>query len=156
MMVGLKNWWTALSLRERVLIGVAAGLVLAVLLWLAVRAMLGLLDSSAAAHRDAIARAARVEAKLAMLDQQRAPTANSLAGPLDQLLAQSAGETGLILDRNEARGERLATIAIGSARAPALIGWLTGLESQGILIDRLTITPGTDGSVALTAELRRP
>lgn len=150
------QWWTGLSPRERVLIGVAAALALAVLLWLGARAMLAAMDTRAELHREAVARAARVEAKAAVLQTPAATEAALPAGSLDQWLAQSAGDTGLTLDRNEARGERLATVAIGSARSPALLGWLTGLEGQGIVIDRLSITPGTDGSVAMTAELRQP
>lgn len=150
------QWWGGLSPRERVLIGVAAALALAVLLWLGGRAMFSVVDRRAEAHREAVARAARIEAKAELLSAPAASVTPLPDGPLDQWLAQSASDLGLTLDRNEARGGKLATIAIGSARAPALLGWLTGLEGQGIIIDRLTITPGTDGSVAMTAELRRP
>jgi general secretion pathway protein M len=157
MMAALSRWWTGLSARERVLVGIAAALAAAVLLWLLIRALVGGMEARAEAHREAIARAARVEAKAALLAAAPAPTAASAqAGPLDQWLAQSAADTGLTLDRNDARGERLASIAIASARAPALVGWLAGLEAQGVIVDRLSINPGTDGSVALTAELRRP
>src|SRR3546814_14122209 len=62
---------------------------------------------------------------------------------------------GLTLDRNEARGAGKATIAIATARAPVLIDWLASLEGQGFIVDQLTITPAADGTVWLTAELRR-
>ena len=74
---------------------------------------------------------------------------------IDQFLAQSAGEIGLTLDRNEARGQGQATIAIATARAPVLTDWLASLEAQGFIIDQLTITPAADGTVGLTAELRK-
>ncbi|RYE06772.1 MAG: hypothetical protein EOP22_20175, partial [Hyphomicrobiales bacterium] len=74
---------------------------------------------------------------------------------IDQYLAQSAGEIGLTLDRNEARGEGQATIAIATARATVLTDWLASLEGQGFVIDQLTITPAADGTVGLTAELRK-
>ncbi|HMN53275.1 MAG TPA: type II secretion system protein GspM [Sphingopyxis sp.] len=74
---------------------------------------------------------------------------------VDQYLAQSAGEIGLTLDRNEARGQRQATIAIGAAKAPVLTGWLASLEGQGFIVDQLTITPAADGTVGMTAELRK-
>ena len=74
---------------------------------------------------------------------------------IDQYLAQSAGEIGLTLDRNEARGAGKATIAIAAAKAPVLVDWLASLEGQGFVVDQLTITPAADGTIGLTAELRK-
>lgn len=155
MMTGLQNWWGGLSQRERILVAAGATLALLVLAWLIGRGMIGALDAQAERHREAVARAARVEAKAALI---AAPVQSATlpAGPLDQWLAQSAGDAGLTLDRNDARGESLAAIAVSSARAPGLIAWLAGLEEQGLVFDRLSLTPGTDGTVALTAEVRRP
>ena len=156
MTVTLKSWWGALSRRERRLVGVAAILAFGVLAWLLLRPLFTYLTGLDDAHRIAVERAARVEAKAALLKSggDRAPSA--VGGPLDVWLTQSAGDTGLTLDRNEARGAAAATIAVSSARAPALIAWLAALEGQGLVIDRLSLTPGADGSVALTAEVRRP
>lgn len=157
MIASLTRWWQALSLREQRLVGVAAVLAAAVLLWLILRPLLGYLGGLGEEHKLAVERAARVEAKAALVKDAAAPAAaSSIAGPLDQWLAVSAGDTGLTLDRNEARGDKAATLAIASARAPAVIGWLAQMEAQGLVIDRLTITPGTDGSVAVTADVRRP
>jgi len=74
---------------------------------------------------------------------------------IDQYLAQSAGEIGLTLDRNEARGSGQATIAIATAKTPVLTDWLAALEGQGFVVDQLTITPAADGTVGMTAELRK-
>ena len=156
MMASLTRWWAALSGREKRLVGVAGALAAAVLLWLIVRPLVGYINGLGEEHRMAVERAARVEAKAGLLKSDAAPAATSVAGSLSQWLAQSAGDTGLTLDRNEARGEAAATIAIASARAPALMGWLASLEAQGLVLDRVAITPGTDGSVGVTAEVRRP
>lgn len=156
MMMSLQNWWTALSPRERRLVGIAALLAFGVLAWLLLRPLFAYLGGLDEAHRSAVERAARVEAKAALLKSDAGVVAAVQGGPLDALLAQSAGDSGLTLDRNEARGDAAATIAVSSARAPALIGWLARLEAQGLIIDRVSLTPGADGSVALTAELRRP
>lgn len=157
MMIALQQWWTRLSPRERVLVGVAAALTILLLFWLLVRALLIGLDSQAEAQKLVFERAARIEAKAGLLAQppERAATA-APAGPLDQIVAQLATDTGLTLDRNDPRGSNAAAIAIASARAPALITWLSGLEESGIIIERMAMTPGADGSVALTAEVRRP
>lgn len=157
MIAAVEQGWAQLSPRERVLVGVAGVLALLVLVWLAAQMMLAALDGQAKAQNDVFARAARIEAKAQLLARPAEPAAAAMpAGNLDQILSQLAADTGLTLDRNDARGESGAVIAIASARAPALVGWLSGLEEGGIVIDRLAITPGTDGSVALTAELRRP
>ena len=47
------------------------------------------------------------------------------------------------------------TIAIATAKAPVLTDWLAGLEAQGFVVDQLTITPAADGTVGMTAELRK-
>jgi general secretion pathway protein M len=156
MMAALQRWWGALSRREKRLVAVAAALALGVLAWLLLRPLFTYLSGLDEAHRDAVERAARVEAKALLLKSDARGDSPITSGPLDAWLTQSAGDMGLTLDRNEARGQAAATIAVSSARAPALVGWLARLEGQGLVIDRLALTPGPDGSVALTAEVRRP
>jgi general secretion pathway protein M len=156
MIASLTRWWQALSVREQRLVGVAGALAAAVLLWMILRPLVGYMYGLGDEHRLAVERAARVEAKAALLKNGAGPTAGGVTGPLDQWLAVSAGDTGLTLDRNERRGESAATVTVASARAPAVIGWLAQIEGQGLVIDRLSITPGTDGTVGLTAEVRRP
>ena len=153
----LKNWWNGLSLRERWLVGVAGVLALGVLIWgLARPAVAGFIDLESQ-HRAAIEREGRVKAKVQLLGRTPAKSgaAAAEAQAIDQYLAQSAGEIGLTLDRNEARGAGQATIAIATAKAPVLIDWLASLEAQGFVVDQVTITPAADGTVGLTAELRK-
>lgn len=156
MMARVQNWWMGLSLRERWMVGTAAALAVLVLIWLTARMFMTLLDTQAEQHREAVARAARVETKAALVAALPADDRALPAGPIDQWLAQSAAETGLRLDRNEARGERMASIAIASARAQGVVAWLAWLEDRGLVFDRLTVTPAPDGSVAVVAEVRRP
>jgi general secretion pathway protein M len=153
----LSNWWSGLSTRERWLVGIAGALALGVLLWgLARPAVAAFLDLESE-HRAAIEREGRVKAKMQLLGRGPVKSGGTTAdaGAIDQFLAQSAGEIGLTLDRNEARGAGQATIAIATAKAPVLIDWLASLEGQGFVVDQLTITPAADGTVGLTAELRK-
>ncbi|HWW59559.1 MAG TPA: type II secretion system protein GspM [Sphingopyxis sp.] len=153
----LQSWWVGLSLRERWLVGIAGVLTLGVILWglgrPAVAAFIDLEDR----HRAAIEREGRVAAKVRLLAQRPAKSVAAAvdAVAIDQYLTQSAGEIGLTLDRNEARGDGQATIAVATARAPVLVDWLASLEGQGFVVDQLTITPAADGTVGLTAELRK-
>lgn len=153
----LQNWWIALSARERWLVGIAGVLALGVLIWGLGRPAYAAFTDLEAQHRAAIEREGRVAAKVQLLAQRPAKplTAALDAVAIDQYLAQSAGEIGLTLDRNEARGDRQATIAIATAKAPILTDWLAALEAQGFVVDQLTITPAADGTVGMTAELRK-
>ena len=153
----LKNWWAGLSGRERRLVGIAAVLALGVLGWAIARPAVAAFIDLESRHRAAIEREGRVAAKVALLGARPAQSiaAGVDAGAIDQFLQQSAGEIGLTLDRNEARGANQATIAIATAKAPVLTDWLAALEAQGFIIDQLTITPAADGTVGMTAELRK-
>ena len=153
----LQNWWIALSPRERWLVGIAGVLALGVVIWGLARPAYAVFTDLAAQHRAAIEREGRVSAKVQLLVQR---PAKSLAAALDavaidQYLSQSAGEIGLTLDRNEARGSGQATIAIATAKAQVLTDWVASLEAQGFVVDQLTITPAADGTVGMTAELRK-
>lgn len=153
----LQNWWVGLSQRERWLVGIAGLLALGVLLWGLGRPAVAAFIDLESQHRTAIEREGRVAAKVQLLaDRPARPVAVAAdAVAIDQYLAQSAGEIGLTLDRNEARGSGQATIAIATAKAPVLTDWLASLEGQGFIVDQLTITPAADGTVGLTAELRK-
>lgn len=153
----LQNWWVGLSQRERWLVGIAGLLALGVVLWGLGRPAVAAFIDLESRHRAAIEREGRVAAKVRLLAQRpaRSVAAAADAVAIDQYLAQSAGEIGLTLDRNEARGSGQATIAIATAKAPVLTDWLVSLEGQGFIVDQLTITPAADGTVGLTAELRK-
>lgn len=153
----LKQWWAGLSGRERWLVGVAAVLALGVIGWGLGRPAFAAFVDLESRHRAAIEREGRVGAKVALLTArpQKSVAASADAGAIDQFLQQSAGEIGLTLDRNEARGANQAAIAIATAKAPVLTDWLASLEAQGFVIDQLTITPAADGTVGMTAELRK-
>lgn len=153
----LKNWWAGLSGRERWLVGIAAALALGVLGWGIARPTVAAFIDLESRHRAAVEREGRVAAKVALLGVRPAKSAAASvdAGAIDQFLQQSAGEIGLTLDRNEARGANQAAIAIATAKAPVLTDWLAALEAQGFIVDQLTITPAADGTVGMTAELRK-
>lgn len=157
MMDAVKSWWSGLSTRERWLVGVAGVLALALLGWALGRPAIAAFFDLETRHRAAIEREGRVAAKVALLAQRPAKSVAAAvdAIQIDQYLAQSAGEIGLTLDRNEARGDRQATVAIATAKAPVLTDWLAGLEGRGFVVDQLTITPAADGTVGMTAELRK-
>lgn len=153
----VQSWWEGLSIRERVLVSIAGLLALGVVAWAIGRPVYAAFDDLDTEHRAAVDREGRVAAKVTLLSRRAPKQADAASDTVavDQFLAQSAGEIGLTLDRNDARGSDQATITIATAKAPVLTDWLAGIEAQGFVVDQLTITPAADGTVGMTAELRR-
>jgi general secretion pathway protein M len=89
-----------------------------------------------------------------MLKALPAGPKDSAAGAADQIIAQSAAEAGLTLDRSASQGAGRIGITINSARAGALLGWLAQLEARGIAVETMSMTPGTTpGTVVVQAVL---
>lgn len=160
----IHNWWRALSLRERWLIGVAGALACCTIGWFGITLpLLGALDTARERHGAAIDRQAGVAQRVAEIDlltANRGAHGNQTAGPdaataLSIWIGQSAVEQGFTLSRNDAQGPDRAAIAIGNARAPALIGWVAGLEQGGIMAQELSMRPNRDGTIAVTATFGR-
>lgn len=160
MKTAIRNWWTGLSNRERVLVGIAGALAAGVLLWLATFGVSAALSDARTAHGIAVDRAAAIDARvdaIKALEASGARTpATASAATLDLFVAQSAAERGLTLARNDPQGGAATSIAIPNVRATDALTWLTALEEAGVLAADLSLRPNADGTVALTATLRRP
>ncbi len=156
MTAALTSWWQGQSARERLLLKIAGALLVAALLSLLARPALAAWQGLETAHREAVARQGRIAVKLDLLAGAPAPVPSPAADgqPLTALIADRAAEAGLTLSRNDALGDGGTAIAVASARAPAALAWLAGLESAGLALDQVSLTPGPDGTVALAAEVR--
>jgi general secretion pathway protein M len=159
MIDGIRLWWAAHSPRDRFVISILGLAVVMVIGWLGVwRPLVGAGDSMRESHAVAVERHAGITARVAeyqALQARGTHTAASSATRLDLILSQSAAEQGFTLSRDDAAGDNQASIAIASAPAPALFTWLGALETQGIIAADLSIRPNANGTVALTATLRR-
>ena len=159
MMTTLHSWWTALSARERWLVGIAGILASGLTGWFAIIMPLANgLNAVRERHTLAVERHAGVISRVALADALKnggAARPMVATGRVDLFLSQSAAEQGFILSRDDAQGESAAIIAIGSATAPALFNWLGTLEAQGITATELSIRSNASGTVALTATMRR-
>jgi general secretion pathway protein M len=158
MMDRMKRYWAARSAREQHLLLVAGVLAALVLLGLVVRPVMQWTQQMQSAHREAVEREGRVLAKAALLAvPARAAGAGdaSHSAALDQYVAQSASELGLVLTRSDARGTDSVNIAMNQAKAQVVTMWLAELERQNMVLDNLTLTPQADGSLAVTADVRR-
>lgn len=156
MMQSMRAWWVNHSEGEQrfmAVLGVVAGLVI---FWLGVWRPI---DSAVAGgwerQRTALDRYASVRAKVETIRKLPAARPGGAGVPIEQLVGQSAAEAGFTLDRASAQGEGRMAIGISSARMPALMSWLAGLEAGGVLVETISIAPGAnEGTVAVQAVLR--
>jgi general secretion pathway protein M len=156
MIAALNSWWTGLSLRERWLVGIAGALAGGLIGWfLIITPLYDALDDAAAAHRAALERQAAVTSRVAALRRgaNAAPAAPSAAASI--IADQAAAEAGLPLSRNDPAGDGGTAIAIANARSPAALALLQRLEAAGLHASELALRRNGDGTVALTATLRR-
>lgn len=150
-----RSWYGGLTGRERGLVSVATGLALIVILVFGIVVPLGRAhDAAHVRHRQAVETSSRLLAQLAALEAPVLRRA-TVAGPVAQLVAASADSAGFVLQSNQARGAEAALIVVPTARPSAALAWLDTLVGQGIVLENLTMTPAADGSVSVSASLRR-
>lgn len=156
-MNALKSWWADLSQREQMLVGVMGLLIFIVFIWLAIaRPVEAGLTNARERQAQAQDRNAAIRAKVKALETLPPQPASAAAGSLDQMVGQSAGETGFTLERAQAQGEDRVELAIASARPTALFGWIASLEAQGVVVETLTVQPApTAGTISVRAVLKR-
>ena len=148
-------WWAGRSPRERVLLGVLGALVGLLFFWLAIVRPIDAARTSAEARLDIAAQdSGRIAAVARAVKGARQSAPPALSGPLPDIVGKAAEAVGLTLSRLDAQGSERVTIAIASARSPAFFGWLGMLERQGILVERMTLRPGSDGTIAVEGVLR--
>ncbi|MDE2562379.1 MAG: type II secretion system protein M [Sphingomonadales bacterium] len=156
MIARLSAWYLGLTLRERVLVSLAAALAALVLLVYGIVLPVGHgLDNAAERHDEVVQRSGHL---MAALDQLAAPAPKASAatsGPVDQLVAASAQAAGFVLQSNQAQGDDAALVSIIGAPPRAALGWLDDLGAEGLSIEALTVTPSPEGTVSLNATIRR-
>ncbi len=156
MMQSMRQWWNNHSEGEQRFM-TALGLIIAlVIFWLGLwRPINGAVDSGWERQRAALDRYSSVQAKVDAIRKLPAKGSGGANVPIDQLVGQSAAEAGFTLDRAAAQGDGRMAITISSARMPALMGWLAGLEAAGVPVETISIAPGpSEGTVSVQAVLR--
>lgn len=137
------------------MLGVMFGLMAVLVVWLALvqpiddarqRAELRL----AAATADA----GRIAAISEGIRRARASTPPVLAVPLPAAVGQAAEASGFTLSRLDPMDGDHVTIAISTARGPSFFKWLGVLDNEGIIVDKLTLRPNSDATLAVEGVLR--
>jgi general secretion pathway protein M len=151
----LRALWLARTPRERWLLAIMFALAALVLVWFLVLRPLGdLLSAARERHAEAVAALAETRtqaAEIAMLERG-GPAA--IEGPIDQALAAAASDAGFQLSALQAQGPGRVSFALGAARPQALFGWISGLEGQGYVVERLSASSNPDRTLAAQIVLR--
>lgn len=154
MIAAARIWFANLSAREQWLVGVAGGLTAMVLVIFAfILPLLSAIEQAETDHDEAVARRGRIEATVAAATQKPAKAPVAVAD-INLVVTQGAAENGFDLLASTGGAPGQATFRIDQARAPALLGWLSDLEAQGIDTRSVTLRGGPSGSVTVEAILQ--
>lgn len=157
-MTALLQWFRSRSLRERRLILVMLALMAVTILWAGVvRPVRDGLESTRERHARAAASLGDVQRRVAAVQAIQRSRPRVPEGLLADALRARAGEAGFAIANLEPDGDRVR-ITIATAKPGALLGWISALEGDGLLIEQSSITSNGDGTVAttLTVKGRQP
>ena len=137
------------------MLGVMFGLMAVLVFWFAlVRPIDDARERGELRLAAATADAGRIAAISEGIRRARASTPPVLAVPLPAAVGQAAEASGFTLSRLDPLSGDQVTIAISTARGPALFKWLGVLDNQGIIVDKLTLRPNSDATLAVEGVLR--
>lgn len=155
-MNAVRAWFAARSQREKRLLVLMAAVALPTLAWLFVIPLQAAYESALQEQLEAVDRNGRVralaEGARARPAAERQPQA---AADLALVVTESAAQAGIPLEIHSPAGPNAVTVQVGNANATAVIQWLGDLETRGISVEELRMTPSADRTVAMSARLRR-
>jgi general secretion pathway protein M len=156
-MIGaLRSWFAGLSQREQRLVGTAGILAAFVMLVFGIiMPAMAAIDNARMAHDEAVERRGRIEALVARATSATPTNGTAVVADIDLVVMQSAAESGfdVLKSENAAPGE--ISFRIDQARAPALLGWLSALEDNGLQTESLNLRSGPAGVVTVEARMRQ-
>ena len=149
------QWYIGLSLREKVLVGIAAALFALVFTIYGVYSPLtSAITEKRLAYREALERRVAIEAMVDNTAQNQPKAAAIISDTsLETSINQSAAEAGFTLEKVDASGSDRTVITITQARPSALLKWLAELELQGVITEQLDVKAGSAGTVSVNATL---
>ncbi|HEX8622742.1 MAG TPA: type II secretion system protein GspM [Allosphingosinicella sp.] len=150
-----KALWLARTPRERWLLGIMFALAALVLIWFLVLRPLGdMLSAARERHGDAVAALAETRARAAEIAMLERGGPAAIEGTIDQAVAAAAAEAGFQLSSLQPQGPGRVSFALGAARPQALFGWISGLEGQGFVVERLSASSNPDRTLSAQITLR--
>ena len=154
-MSALTAWFAGRTLRERRLLLVMLALAAVTIVWaLVIVPVRNGLSASRARYAAAVIDLGEAEARLravkAIQRRQLAP----VPLPLADTVRARADTAGVPLAALDPDGTGSVRVSIGGAPAGAVLGWIAGLEAEGVLVDQIALSPAGPGLVSATATLR--
>ena len=140
-------WWEGRTRRERILLGVMAALLAAVVAWYGVIAPIGAWKAGAADRRaEAAADLQSVEADLARLNAAATDAPVGTGEPIEPLLIRTAEAAGLDIDRQQAEADGAQTVWLQAVPPQVVFGWIAQLEqAHGVTVSNLTAPKSSSG-----------
>lgn len=155
MIENAKTWWAERSARERTMLSVMMAFVALFAIWfIIISPLASALEASKMRHARSVTDLATVHDKSAALRKLTANPPPPLGAPLTTFITLSAGEVGFTLSRNDAVGTDKASITIATAKPPAVLTWLSSLDTRGVFVDQLIIRPNSDATISVDATLK--
>jgi general secretion pathway protein M len=159
----MKGWWAELSLRDRGLIGSAAGLLVIIIVWYGiVSPMLGA-RSGAEIAREAAARQLATLERLLAVERARMPlsagTTSAGRAPyageaFKTEVTRSAQSAGLAISRFQGGENGRFSLVFEQADARQLYYWMNEVENRlGGRIERMSIDQAVNGRVRATIDV---
>jgi general secretion pathway protein M len=157
MIEAVKNWYINMSLRERVMVGVAVGLsAVLVAIYGLYLPLTNAITDQRIAYREALERRVSVEAMVAELrsNARRGIVANEL-GALEPMIRATATEAGFSVDELTSQGQDRVALYMAQAKSAALMKWIAETELSGVLVETVEIKQAGDQTVAARIVLTR-
>jgi general secretion pathway protein M len=154
------TWYLGRSKRERVLLGVAGTLTLFAVLaygvvlpsYSAIKGAERQLDIATERHGRIEARTALAKANPTVAGNIQATESGAL---LSAIVSESAAAQGFEIADGVAAGTDEFAFRLASAKAGALLVWITSLEAQGIMLAEIKMRKGDGGYISADIRLRK-
>jgi general secretion pathway protein M len=149
----LLGWWRDRSVREQRMLLVMVSLLAVTILWLGIYRPLQLgLSNARERHQAAVVRLGEVRAQV---DALRGSSAAAQTGPLAELVTRAAADAGFANATVAPQGDRRVSVSIPSARPGPVMGWIAGLEAQGVIVERFSARANADPTLTVDLVLAR-
>lgn len=155
MTAAIRLWFAALTQRERLLVAIAGALTATIVLIFAIiLPVLAMIEQAEFDHDEAVLRRGRIVALVEATQGKPAAKMPVASSDISLLVTQSAAEKGFDLIKSSNTTPGQISFRIDQARAPALLAWLTELETQNVVVRNVTLQSGANSTVTVDAQLQ--